>query len=57
MKYKICTIIMVCLLSSSSFSQLYWWDLKQPGSSLGGPIDVANFIKKIEDLTSKKVIY
>lgn len=34
------TIFFVLLLSLTSFSQNYVWELKQSGSSLGGPIDV-----------------
>jgi hypothetical protein len=34
---------MVCFVANTSFSQICWWDLKQNGSSLGGPIDVANY--------------
>ena len=39
MKYIICTIFMVCLLTITIFSQEYWWVRNQVGSSLGGPID------------------
>ncbi|MCH7963336.1 MAG: T9SS type A sorting domain-containing protein [Bacteroidetes bacterium] len=39
MKYIICTIFMVCLLTITIFSQEYWWVRNQSGSSLGGPID------------------
>ncbi|MCH7962871.1 MAG: T9SS type A sorting domain-containing protein [Bacteroidetes bacterium] len=39
MKYIHPIILMVCLLSFTGISQTYWWELKQSGSSLGGPID------------------
>ena len=44
MKYIYSIILLVCLISITAVSQpTYWWELKQSGSSLGGPIDVANY--------------
>ncbi len=43
MKYIYSIILFVCLISITAVSQTYWWELKQSGSSLGGPIDVANY--------------
>jgi len=57
MKYIICTIFMVCMLTSKSFSQVYWWQIKQSGSSLGGPIDVANYNTDIVYYGSNSTIY
>jgi photosystem II stability/assembly factor-like uncharacterized protein len=43
MKYFF-SFLMICLISVSGFSQpTYWWELKQSGSSLGGPIDVLKY--------------
>lgn len=42
MKY-IYTIFFVTLITASLFSQSYVWELKQSGSSLGGPIDVEKY--------------
>lgn len=39
----ILTSVLTVLFCSVSFSQVYSWDLKQAGSSLGGPIDVEQF--------------
>jgi hypothetical protein len=36
----ICTILFSFALTASIYSQYYTWELKQSGSSLGGPIDV-----------------
>ena len=57
MKYMFCTIIMICLITGTSFSQDYWWELKQAGSTLGGPIDVANFNSDIVYYGSNSTIY
>jgi hypothetical protein len=43
MKYFYSTILLVCLISFTGISQTYWWELKQSGSSLGGPIDVMKY--------------
>jgi hypothetical protein len=45
------------LFSSVGLSQTYWWDLKQNGSSLGGPIDVANYNTDIVYYGSDNRIY
>jgi photosystem II stability/assembly factor-like uncharacterized protein len=40
MKSFVSIFLMICFVSISGFSQpVYWWELKQSGSSLGGPID------------------
>jgi len=57
MKYIFCTIILVCLTTGKIFSQDYWWELKQAGSTLGGPIDVANFNTDIVYYGSNSTIY
>ncbi len=36
----ICTVLFSVLITASAYSQYYTWELKQSGSSLGGPIDV-----------------
>ena len=36
----ISTILFFTIVTVSIFSQSYTWELKQSGSSLGGPIDV-----------------
>ncbi len=44
MKYIYSIILLVCLISLTGFSQaVYWWELKQSGNSLGGPIDVMRY--------------
>jgi hypothetical protein len=40
---SIFTVLFSVLLTTSFFSQNYTWELKQSGSSLGGPIDVELF--------------
>lgn len=40
---KLLTSVLVFTISTLSFTQDYNWILKQPGSSLGGPIDVEKF--------------
>ena len=57
MKYIICTIFMVCLLTISIFSQEYWWVRTQSGSSLGGPIDYMTNNTDIVDYGSDNKIY
>ena len=57
MKYIISTIFMIYLLTSTSFGQFYMWDLKQNGSTLGGPIDVANYNTDIVYYGSNSTIY
>ncbi|MBT8349181.1 MAG: hypothetical protein HKP62_07035, partial [Sulfurovum sp.] len=47
MKYIYYTILILCLISFSGISQTYWWELKQSGSSLGGPID---YLKNNQDI-------
>jgi len=49
---------MICLFAALSFSQpLYFWELKQAGSSLGGPIDVHKFNADIVYYGSNNKIY
>ena len=44
MKYIYSIFLLVCLTSLTGISQpIYWWELKQSGSSLGGPIDVMKY--------------
>jgi photosystem II stability/assembly factor-like uncharacterized protein len=44
MKYIYSIILLLCLISFIGISQpTYWWELKQSGSSLGGPIDVMRY--------------
>jgi len=57
MKYFYSTILLVCLISFTGISQTYWWELKQSGSSLGGPIDVANYNTGIVYYGSNSTIY
>ena len=40
---SIFTVLFSVILTASLFSQNYTWELKQSGSSLGGPIDVELF--------------
>ena len=41
MKSFVSILLLTCLYSIGAFSQpMYWWELKQSGNSLGGPIDV-----------------
>ena len=41
---KLIITTMFCfLLATTGFSQNYFWQLKQSGNSLGGPIDVEKF--------------
>lgn len=57
-KNTIYTIFMICLFAALSFSQpIYYWELKQPGSSLGGPIDVYKFNTDIVYYGSNNKIY
>jgi len=39
MRYIYFVFFIVSLISFIGFSQTYWWELKQSGSSLGGPVD------------------
>ena len=57
MKYFYSTILLVYLISFTGISQTYWWELKQSGSSLGGPIDVANYNTDIVYYGSNSTIY
>jgi photosystem II stability/assembly factor-like uncharacterized protein len=58
MKYIYSIILFVCLLSITGISQpTYQWQLKQSGSSLGGPIDVANYNTDIVYYGSNSTIY
>jgi len=57
MKYIYSIILMVCLISSASISQTYWWELKQSGSSLGGPIDVMRYNTDVVYYGSNNKIY
>jgi len=57
MKYIICFIFTVCFLASTSFGQLYWWQMNQTGNSLGGPIEVANYNTNIVYYGSDSTIY
>jgi len=57
-KDTIYTFFMICLFTALSFSQpLYVWELKQPGSSTGGPIDVYKFNADIVYYGSNNTIY
>jgi len=57
-KYTIYTFFMICLFAALSFSQpLYFWELKQAGSSYGGPIDVHKFNADIVYYGSNNKIY
>lgn len=40
---QLITLIMTILLFSNGFAQNYVWQLKQSGSSLGGPIDIEKY--------------
>jgi len=58
MKYIYSIILFVCLISITAVSQpTYQWELKQSGSSLGGPIDVANYNTDIVYYGSNSIIY
>lgn len=58
MKYIYSIISLVCLISFTGISQpTYIWELKQSGSSLGGPIDVANYNTDIVYYGSNSIIY
>ena len=57
-KNSIYTIFMICLFAAISFSQpIYYWELKQAGSSIGGPIDVYKFNTDIVYYGSSNKIY
>ncbi|MCH8034444.1 MAG: T9SS type A sorting domain-containing protein [Bacteroidetes bacterium] len=57
-KNSIYTIFMICLFAAISFSQpIYYWELKQAGSSIGGPIDVYKFNTDIVYYGSNNKIY
>jgi len=57
MKYIFSTILFVCLISFVGISQTYWWELKQSGSSLGGPIDVMLYNSDVVYYGSNSTIY
>ena len=58
MKYIYSIILLVCLISFTGISQpTYWWELKQSGSSLGGPIDVLKFDTDVVYYGSDNKIY
>ena len=58
MKYIYSIILLVCLISFTGISQpTYWWELKQSGSSLGGPIDVLKYDTDVVYYGSDNKIY
>jgi len=58
MKYFFSTILVVFLFATVNYGQAsYWWELKQSGSSLGGPIDVNKFNNDIVYYGSINKIY
>ncbi len=58
MKYIYSVILFVCLISITAISQpTYWWELKQSGSSLGGPIDVMKYDTDVVYYGSDNKIY
>ncbi|HMN26051.1 MAG TPA: hypothetical protein PKE38_16215, partial [Ignavibacteriaceae bacterium] len=56
MKY-VYTLLFVMMISVFMFSQSYVWELKQSGSSLGGPIDVEKYNTDIVYYGSVNKIY
>ena len=56
MKY-VYTLLFVTMISVFMFSQSYVWELKQSGSSLGGPIDVEKYNTNIVYYGSVNKIY
>lgn len=57
MRYIYLMLIIVLSATFSSFSQVYWWTLKQSGSSLGGPIDYSNVNTNLVYYGSNSTIY
>lgn len=53
----ICTLLISVFLTTSIFSQTYTWELKQNGSSLGGPIDVELFNSNNVYYGSNNLVY
>ncbi len=58
MKYLFSVVFAVLFFTASIFSQqLYWWELKQSGSSLGGPVDYMQFNSDVVYYGSNATIY
>jgi photosystem II stability/assembly factor-like uncharacterized protein len=53
----ICSTFLVLFILTSAFPQNYVWQLKQAGSSLGGPIDVEQFNPNNVYYGSNNIIY
>ena len=53
----ICSTFLVLFIATTAFSQAYLWELKQSGSSLGGPIDVEQFNPNNVYYGSNNIIY
>ena len=51
------TVFFSLFLITSTFSQFYTWELKQAGSSLGGPIDVEQFNPNNVYYGSNNIVY
>jgi len=57
-KYIYSIILFVLLISITAASQpAYWWELKQSGSSLGGPIDIMSYDTDVVYYGSDNIIY
>jgi Secretion system C-terminal sorting domain len=58
MKYFYSVLFIVCLITFNAISQpTYWWELKQSGSSLGGPVDVMRYDTDVVYYGSNNKIY
>ena len=53
----ICSTLLVIFIATVAFPQTYVWQLKQSGSSLGGPIDVEKFNANNVYYGSNNIIY
>lgn len=57
MKYIFTAVLMLIAFSITGIAQEYWWELRQPGSSLGGPIDFNKYNPDIVYYGSDNTIY